>query len=334
MSGNILICGVNWIGDTVMSMPAIQAFRGLHPSARIALLIKPALRPLWSLHDVPDDVIDIQPGAIGTLRTAARVRERGPFARAYILPHSIRSALIPRLAGVPERIGMPGHFRDPLLTEVIPPAGGPGRDHQVYEYLDLLTPEERGKPWTPPRLQVPDDERALAEELVRDLNRPLVALIPGAARGPSKQWPAEHFVALGQRLSKERACGIMVLGAPAERDLCGAIADAIGASARNLAGRTEFTQWAALLQIARLVVANDSGGMHVAAALGAPVLALYGVTDPTKTGPLSSRARVLQQADSGHRDVARASEAARNALAAITPQEAYDVALDLLDAGD
>ena len=330
-SGNILVCGVNWIGDTIMSMPALQAFRRLNPSVRITVLVKPAMRPLWAMHVAPDRVIDLEPGTSGTLRTATALKQWGPFDRAYVLPHSFRSALIPWLARIPERIGMPGHFRDGLLTRVIRPVGGPGRAHQAYEYMDLLVPELKGTVWESPRLRIPPETDAAIRPLLKDVLSPQVALIPGAARGPSKQWPAEHYMALGRRLSAELHCGILVLGAPSEKALCDDVAQRIGPGARSLAGRTGFAEWVALLGASALVVANDSGGMHVAAAVGTPVVALYGLTDPATTGPLTEQARVLQRAGAQSRDVARDSREARDALASISPDDAYRAALELIE---
>ena len=137
--GRILVCGVNWIGDSVMSMPALQAFRRANPAAQITLLVKPSLVPLWTLHAGFDRILPLREGVVGTLRTVSAAR-RLRFDRAFILPHSFRSAVVPWLAGVPTRTGLPGHWRDFMLTEVVRPMGRPGRNHQAYEYMDLLMP--------------------------------------------------------------------------------------------------------------------------------------------------------------------------------------------------
>ncbi len=329
LSGQILICGVNWIGDTIMSMPAIEGFRRRHPQTRLTLLVKPAVRALWEMSDVPDQLIDLGTGLRGTWDTIQRVKAAGPYTRAYVLPHSFRSALIPWMAGVPERHGLPGPFRDTFLTQIIKPGVGPDRRHQVYEYLDLLVPDASDA-WAPPRLQVSDDVRESVTALLSDLERPLVAIIPGAARGPSKQWPLERFVELGRRLAEEDGYGVAVLGTASEKEMCDSAADAIGSRARSLAGHTRFKEWCGVLQLADLVVANDSGGMHVAAALGTPLVALYGVTDPEVTGPLTRTARILQKSDRRSRDVPRDSQEARAALEAITVEEALRAARERL----
>jgi lipopolysaccharide heptosyltransferase II len=313
-----------------MSMPAVQGFRRLHPQVPLHVLVKPAIAPLWELlPDAPDGVLLLQPGIRGIQQATKHLRLI-PFRRAYVLPKSFRSALAPWLAGIPERIGMPGHARDLMLTRVVSPTLRHGHEHQVYEYLELLTPEEPDRTPEPPRLRVPDRDREVADTLLPgDSGQDWVGLLPGAARGPSKQWPAAHFAALGRELATAGGLRLAVMGAPAERTLCQAVTAATGPAAVNLAGHTTFLQWAAALARCRVVVTNDSGGMHLAAALGTPVIALFGRTDPARTGPLGP-ARILQNSSIRSRDIPRHSRSARFALASIPPDTVYQAVLQAL----
>jgi heptosyltransferase-2 len=327
-SPHILLVGVNWIGDAVMSMPAIQAFRRAWPAARLSLLLKPGLMPLWSFHAAPDQLIEQNPrDGAGTIR---RLREQGPFIGAYILPHSIRSAWYPWRAGVPRRVATPGAWRRLLVNEVRGHVATAERCHQVFEYYDVLLPDQQVATWEAPQLAVP---ASVIPAAVQEAASPCVALLPGAARGPSKQWPADHFVALGQRIVSDLGGSVIVLGTAGERALCEQVATGIGAAAINLAGQTDFATWLGCLAGSAAVVANDSGGMHVAAALQRPLVALYGITDPAITGPLSRTARILQKTEQRSRDVPRISAQAAAALAAITPDEAFAALCDVLDAG-
>jgi heptosyltransferase II len=326
----VLVCGVNWIGDSVMSMPALQSFRKANPAVCITMLVKPGLVSLWKLRTGFDGILPLYEGVAGTMKTVATIR-RHRFDQAFILPHSFRSAVVPWLAGVPVRIGMPGHWRDFLLTEVIRPTERPGRSHQAYEYLELLTPTAAEAELEPPLLELPESALASARKRIAPAAKPRVALIPGAARGPAKQWPREHFIELGRMLNEKQRCGIVILGTRLEATLCDAVAKGIGPLAMNLAGHTGLAEWIAILKACDLVVANDSGGVHVAAAVGTPVVALYGITDPSKTGPLGKKCRVLQNSVIRTRNIPRDSRKARMKLAAILPDQAYGAAIECLE---
>lgn len=322
----VLVCAPNWIGDSIMSMPALQCFRRSHPDFHIALLVKSHLASLWQLHATPDEIMALPAGTPATLRMALLLRRRG-FAQAYILPNSFRSAFVPWLAAIPERIGFAGHFRRALLTRVVARPRDPARQHQVWEYMALLCPNYAGfaQP-EDPVLRIPTETAKAVGRLIGDGVTAYAVLMPGAARGPSKRWPADHFIALGKRLAVELGLTIVVCGAASEAKLCDAVARGVGSNALNLAGRTTLPEWAAVLAKARLVVCNDSGGMHLAAAVGAPVIALFGITDPAKTGPLGRHARVLQKSLERHRDVPRRSAEAAKWLASITPEQVYEEA--------
>lgn len=320
----ILISGVNWIGDTIMSMPAIQTFRAANPEAHISMLVKPKMVPLWQMHSAPDEILELHSGLMGSRKTAATVRA-GNFDVAYILPHSFRSAAIPCLARVPKRIGMHGHFRDGMLTRVRPLGRDFALRHQAYEYfhlLELALPDRLPEP----QLTIPVETLSWARHRLAAMPAPYTVLIPGAARGPSKQWPAGHYARLGRLLVENTKTGtILVMGSPGETELCEQVARDIGKRAASLAGQTNLQQWAAIMSCCDLVVANDSGGMHIASAVGTRVTAIYGITDPTKTGPIGPRSRVIQKGSVRQRNIPRDSEQARLQLLAITPEEVYQV---------
>lgn len=326
----ILVCGLNWLGDAILSMPAIQMFRWEHPEDEIILLTKPSLAPLWAMHAAPAQVLNPPPDVTGL---AALVRSlRGlEFEAAYILPHSFRSALAPYLARIPQRIGLPGHFpRDFMLTEVRRPLGGPGRTHQVFEYLDLFFRGENRRTFTPPALTVPPTILGAMHQRLDPLPPPWIALIPGAARGPSKQWPTEQYALAAARLMADTGGSIITLGTRAEFNVCQQVAAAAAPNGLNLAGETSLEEMAAVLALCAAVLCNDSGGMHLAAALGTPLVGLFGITNPDQTGPLGKQVRILQRSEQRARDVPRRSSAARKALRAITVDDAVAAVRDLL----
>ena len=329
-SSRILVCGVNWLGDAIMSMPALQALRDHHAQADLTLLTKPGLAPLWAMSPIPARVLSL-PSIGGSLKPTVRALRDLEFEVSYVLPHSFRSAIPPFLAHIPRRIGFPGHFpRDLMLTEVRPPAAGPGRAHQVFEYFDLFFPGETRRTFAPPRLIAPPPALDKMRGILSALPRPWMAVIPGAARGTSKQWPAERYAETAAALVAQTGGSVVTLGTKSEHAACQQVAAAAAPNGLNLAGATTMEELAAALSLSAVALCNDSGGMHLAAALGTPLVALYGITNPAQTGPLGDSIRILQHSDRRTRDVPRSSAAAHQALCAISPSEAVQAVRDLL----
>lgn len=323
----VLIVGVNWLGDSIMAMPALQSYRRRRPAARLVMAVRPHLAPLWQMHPALAEVRACS-GALPELLQLARQLRRERPAAAYVWPRSFRSALAPWLAGIPRRRGLPGHGRDWMLTDVIPPPADTRR-HQAFEYLNLMGDDTAEI--EPPALQAPAElQQQWRARLQAAGAANWVALLPGAAFGPAKRWPDGHFAETGRRLQRELSAGVAVLGAAAESALCRSVADQIGGSAISLAGQTTLPDLAAILACCRLAVTNDSGGMHLATAMHTPVVAVFGITNPDQTGPLGPRACVLQNSSFRARDFKRQIHQAAAALAAITPDQAVAAALRLL----
>ena len=326
----VLVCGVNWLGDAILSMPALQAFRWDNPDADLTLLVKPGIAPLWAMHATPTRVLEL-PTTVAGLQSLAQTLRGMDLEIAYVLPRSFRAALPPFLAKIPRRIGLPGHFpRDFMITDVRRPSGGPGRTHQVFEFLDLFFPGENRRTFIPPHLTVPPRLLEKVHEKLDALPPPWIALMPGAARGTSKQWPTEHFALAAAELMGQTGGSVITLGTSAETHVCQQVAAAAAPNGLNLAGQTSLEELAAILALSSAALCNDSGGMHLAAALGTPLVALFGITNPDQTGPLGKRIRILQRSDRRSRDVPRRSALAEKALRSLSVDEAVQAVLDLL----
>jgi heptosyltransferase-2 len=328
---NLLVCGVNWLGDAVMSLPALTAFRARHPDLPITLLVRRSLMPFWRCVPGLGPILEFERGWQGTGRTRRRVQD-GAFDVAVIQPHSFRSAWIPFRAGIPVRIGLPGHVRDYLLTHRIQPHLEGGRMHQAWESVDLFGLELDTLP-PPPYLDPPLDAGRIALKAAGidpDRNR-MAVLFPGAARGPSKRWPVRHFAEIGRRLERESGLCVLLAGTAEDRDVCDQVREAMGGGAVNLAGQTDVIELAAILKVCMLVVANDSGGLHLASAVGTPVVGVFGLTDPVRTAPLGQTSRVVSDPlTRGSRDIARNSEMARQVLERIEPDRVWDAIRELI----
>lgn len=297
----VLIVTPAWIGDTVMAQPL---FTRLHE--RIPELQLDALAPSWVapvLHRMPEirQVID-NPFAHGELSLKsrfllARQLAKSGYQRAYILPNSLKSALIPFLARIPERIGFTGESRYGLINRrhTLNKAALP---QMVERFAQLAeTPHTKLPRPIPFPLLVSSPEqqaRTLAELGIKPKNR-IAVFCPGAEYGPAKRWPALHFSELADELIR-RGYSVWLLGSPKDKLIGDDIIRLSSSKAEtpiNFCGRTSLSQAIDLIASADFVVCNDSGLMHVAAALDRPLVAVYGSSSPGFTPPLSERAQIV-----------------------------------------
>ena len=285
-----LIIAPQWIGDAVMSEPLLArlAARGEH----ITVAALPWVAPLYRAMPQVGEVIEL-PFAHGRLDWAARkhiaAELRGRFDAAYVLPNSLKSALIPWLARIPLRAGYAGESRFVLLNRRLPNPGGRPPMVAFYSALAGGTPatDER------PSMAFPASTLAAATQSVGVSAGGFWAFAPGAEYGPAKCWPAERYAELARALHERHGLPVLLLGSGKEAPLCEQIAAAAPGACRVLAGQTSLIDAMALIAAARGVVSNDSGLMHVAAAFGVPQVAVFGSTSPEHTPPLNPRARVL-----------------------------------------
>jgi len=292
LSSHSLIIAPQWIGDAVMTEPLL---RRLHARGeRLTVGALPWVAPVYRAMPQVREVIEF-PFAHGGLQLKARralaKRIAGQFDAAYVLPNSLKSALLPLLAGIPKRIGYLGEARIGLLTHRLKNPLKGKRPPMVAFYSALSG--ETNLEVDRPVLQMPDLEvtQALAE---LGLQRgTYVVFAPGAEYGPAKRWPSAHFSALAQSLDVP----VVLLGSGKEAALCEEIAAPVNAIQQgkclNFAGKTTLVQALCAIAAARQVVSNDSGLMHVAAAFGVPQVAIFGSSSPLHTPPLSARAAVL-----------------------------------------
>lgn len=324
----ILICGTNWLGDSIISMSAVQLFKKQYPAVNISILVKPALKEIWAMHSAIDNIITFTPDKKGTFAIAALLREQA-FDKAYIFPNSFRSALIPYIARIQYRYGMAGKWRSLMLTDIVDINTG-DRQHQIYEYIKIFGLKSNSEVLIPELVIKPEIINSVQEIISLDGDKQYAAIIPGAARGDSKRWPDEYFSEIGDYLIE---CGmsLLVLGSGKERELCQKVADRCGAAALNLAGRTSLSEFAGILSLCKLTVCNDSGGMHLAAAVGSQVVAVFGLTDPIKTGPLGTGSQVVTaEGVDVSRDIPRSSERAVECLRSIKPERVVEAISTLL----
>ncbi|HYM11685.1 MAG TPA: lipopolysaccharide heptosyltransferase II [Bryobacterales bacterium] len=299
---NVLVRATNWVGDAVMSIPALRAIRAARPGAEITVLARPWVAELYAREDFADSVLvydtrSKHAGIRGRFRLAAELRGRR-FDCAILLPNSFDAAFLAWQAKIPRRIGYARDGRSVLLTDAIPPPR-PGAipPHQRYYYLELL--RRAGLLATLP--EFPEirlhGDAAAGRELLRHFGlrgERIIGVSPGAAFGSAKRWLPERFAAAASDLAAEWDAEVAVFGTASEAQLCGAVAQAVGPPARSLAGRTSLGQFIDLAAACLAFLTNDSGAMHIASAVGVPTVAVFGATDPAATGPTASLARIVR----------------------------------------
>jgi heptosyltransferase-2 len=299
----ILVKEVNWLGDLVMSLPALKAVRGAFPGARLGVLVKRELASFFDGSPWIDEVIPYRVAAgLGGLadrrRIVSELRARR-FDVALLFPKSFEAALWAALAGARRRIGFATDGRSALLTDRVPFDAALRRRHQVHDYLHLVgatlavagdagdcapdvAAEHRVRMagWLDARRRAPSARR--------------VALAVAAAYGPAKEWPAERYAALVDLLAERYGVECVLVGGPGEREKCERVVAASRAKAVVAAGETGVGELVALLSLCDGFAGNDSGAMHVAGALGIPTVGIFGSTDAHRTGPLGPRTRVVR----------------------------------------
>lgn len=296
----VAVVAPTWLGDAVMSLPLLGCLAAAPELRPTVIARKNAGRVYWGADGAADLVLLPEEGRLARIaRVRAILRRIGPDA-ALLLPPSFSSALGCLLAGVGTRVGVASDGRRLLLTDGLAP-GALREEHLSENYLrlgrKLLSRLGIGaeRPFTPSKVRSLESDRSrIAGWLGARGVRPggYAVVVPGATYGTTKAWPAEKYRALVRRLSD--ALPVVLAGAPAERELCERVGAGIR-GAESLAGETTLGELIALLENARVVVANDSGAPHLAASLGAPVVVIFGSTSPRWTAPLGEKVRVIRE---------------------------------------
>lgn len=275
----------NWLGDAVMATVVPPALRRAHPDAAIDVLIPADLADVYARDAHVDRVIALEPGH------EVDAYRRGGYDHVLLAPVSLGSAWRAWRGSRALRFGFATSRRGFLLAGKLPAREWRRDRHQVENYRALASLLGEPSPGDVPHVTVDATWRREAEALWADSKRPRVALQPGAAYGPAKRWAAERFAEVARSLAA-RGCTVAVLGGPADVEAVRGVREA--APVLDLAGRTSVGVLAALLELADLVVTNDTGPMHLAAAVGTPTVAVFGSTSPTWTAPYGERHRVVQ----------------------------------------
>ena len=298
----VLIVGPSWVGDMVMSQALYKALKETNPLTSISVLARSTLKPLLERMPEVDEILNSD-FAHGELRLSERKQfgmnlQDGNFNRAFILPLSFKSALIPWHAKIPNRIGWRGEWRNILLTDCRK-LDKKAYPLMVQRFIGLAYPESTQPPddlFFPKLLPKEPNEEFKYSRTNLSRKKNVLAICPGAEFGKSKQWPAAYFAEIATRVLK-KGWGVWIFGSSNDRSVADLILGNIGEEFRDsyidLVGKTDLSEAIDLLSLVSVVLSNDSGLMHVAAALGKNVIGLYGSTSPDFTPPLSNSKKLI-----------------------------------------
>jgi heptosyltransferase-2 len=310
LPSRIVVRGANWVGDTVMSLPAAREVRRIFPRAQLTFWIPSGLAPLIRATGIPDDILLFDRESGRQLMRPFRVRKQlveGRFDMAILFQNAFESAFTSWLARIPTRAGYPTDLRGPLLTLQVPLHPGIRRKHEVFYYLaitDFLEQYFHGASRKEPasvdcsvRMDALSIGRArsLLSGVGIDSHGPLFCLCPGSVNSEAKRWPGDYFARLADLLIERMDARVVFLGAPNESTLVeGIISEMRGKTAVNLAGRGDMIASMAVMGMSRMVISNDTGSAHLAVSAGARVLTLFGPTSPGATAPYGPGAHIIQ----------------------------------------
>jgi heptosyltransferase-2 len=301
----VVVRGTNWVGDSVMTVPALRALRRVLPDAHITLVIRPSARGIFSEADFVDDVLLYD--RKGALSVFPQIRDwrRRKFELAVLFQNAFEAALIPFLAGVPVRLGYATESRRALLTHPLELPDWRSSRHEVFYYLYVVTALEQmlfgtssiceADPDT--TIQISETRKAEAADLLRAhgvrQGELVVALCPGSINSRAKRWPAEAYAALADRLIDDHR-QVLLIGSKDEADVSDDVTNRMRHRPIVLTGKTSLDQITAVLSAVDLIVTNDTGPAHIGAALGRPTLVIFGPTNPLTTRPFSPAAEILR----------------------------------------
>ncbi len=346
----MLVRGVNWIGDAVMTMPALRALRKNLPGVKISLLVRPWVAPLFENNPDIDEIVlyeDRFDSLIGRFKLASLLKAK-KFCSSILFQNAFDAALIAFLSGIPERIGYSRDGRGFLLTNAIPFNRDDRKMHHVFYYLNILKNIgiDIDTEYSHPCIYLSMEERLRARDVLKNLRRPVIGINPGATYGSTKRWPSGRFAEVSKRIITELDGSVVIFGSETEAGIAEEIVSDSRLSALSpqtnppgmgssqlliLAGKTSLRELSALISECDILLTNDSGPMHIGYAVRTPLVAIFGSTDPLLTGPPGKENVVIKKELQCSPCFKRACDKQKMAcMTAITPDEVFEAVKHLI----
>ena len=286
----IVIRAPNWIGDSILALPAMADLKRNFPESEIWVAANAWVRDLFWMEESFEGIISLpEQNSLKNFNLSSRKLREFSFDLGILLTNSFGSALLFYLAKIPQRWGYKRDSRGFLLTRGVPVQNRTNRSHQVHYYLDLLSGLGLKNYTTELNLSLDQKELAGVKEWLESLNidtkKPIIIINPGAFYGPAKRWPETKYSELASLLQEKNNAQILIIGSETEIPLAEHIATDMRVKPFILAGQTSLAQLASVISFSSIFISNDSGPMHLANALKIPVIAIFGPTEPLRTGP-------------------------------------------------
>ncbi len=305
----ILVRGTNWIGDAVMSIPALRELRRIFPDAQITLHTRSWADGLFRDASFIDELVtfDKSRWKIKDVYDNSQFLRDDGYDLAVLFPNSFESALTSFLTRIPRRIGYNKDVRGLLLTDPIAVPEWKNRRHEVFYYLNLVGEIERrmlGRDTVSQAIpditvEISDEQKVEARKSLItfgvDPTKATIALGVGSTNSRAKRWPAERYAQLNDRLQTDLKANVILVGSKAETDVADRVAALCIKPPINLAGKTDLAEVVATLSVVDILISNDMGLAHVAPAVGTKTLVIIGPTRPETTRPYSDNAELIQK---------------------------------------
>lgn len=296
----ILIRGTNWIGDAVMTLPAMTSIRETYPQAHIAVLVKPLVADIYKLFSGADEIITYEKKfdtPAGVLRLARKLKKEN-FDLAILLQNAIEAAIMALAAGIPRRAGYDSDGRGLLLTHRVRRTEEIKKVHQVDYYLEMVKAlgclEVNREMHLETKIKDSDAEDVLRKYLPVS-RKTLIGIAPGATYGAAKRWFPERFAQVADRLEDRYSIQGILLGGKGDGETAQKVQKKAKTTLINLAGKTSLQEAIHLISRCRLFISNDSGLMHIAGALNIPTIAIFGSTNPVTTSPMGEKSIIVRK---------------------------------------
>jgi heptosyltransferase-2 len=335
----IVVRTPTWVGDAIMSLPALNELRRIFPMAQITLACYPGTADIFIDSDLANEILVAERGTFSVLKNAREWRQRR-FDLAVLFQNAFAAAVTAWLAGVQLRVGYDTDRRGSLLTTAIPPPVWKDQRHESFYYLNIVAELERALLGTSSvaetethfNLTVSDERKEAARRMITQAGaragKPLAILCPGSVNSRAKRWPAERYAELADRLA-ESGMDVALIGSPAEMDVSTEVSSRSRHQPIVLTGKTTVSEAIAIISIADVLITNDTGPAHIGAAVGTPTLVIFGPTNPLTTYPLSPAAAIIRHPPDCAPCMLRDCPIDHRCMTAIAVQEVFDRAVAL-----